>query len=162
MRGKTGLFLAVLLAALTVVGCGDLSRDKAASVLNKKLKGSKLTQMFFRFAGDIHTAPGGEEVVRLLSAEGYVKQDKQTASMYVCTQKGNSIFCPYNGTDIEFATFESVAITGIQKNGDTRRVVSYTATYKPSGLLGTMYKDGRTFTRGGTATFSKFDDGWRH
>ena len=157
MRGTIVSLLVVLLFSLS--GC-DLSRDKAASAIDNSLKNTKLFQRFLSSAGGLHEAPGGGEILRLLAQEGYVKQDKKSQTLYECTQKGYDPYCKGDLT-LEYASFERVTITKIEKQGDTR-VVAYTATYKSSGVLGTMiYKEGKSFTRPGGATFRKFDYGWR-
>lgn len=172
---KKQLFqLSILIFAIILSGCGDLSRNKAKSIIFEKINSDKyrknivLKYHISTFNGKIRIETDEDlKNAKLLENNGYIKieygSDKYSYNHISLLPKIQPFVYIDGGITstvwIKIAELEDVVITGISGENNYRRV-EYTFYYK-------LNEVGRAISYSNKLTFSeynrleKYDDGWR-
>lgn len=173
----------ILLACVSIliVGCGSggLSRSKAAALISDNEKFSEALKGEIRF-GQVYAKGMSDtenhELYEVLKSLGYIEegQDKNPLMSNVSLtekgkkeaanwEKGNNLWG--DNYKIPLAKREVVEVTGISesKSGDNFAQATFKWHFQPINEIGKAMTKGKDFDRtyDETATFQKFDDGWR-
>ena len=163
-----------LLFSLGLVGCGNLSRSKAKSLVFEKLNADKhrkdLVESYHvsTFDGNIRIENDEElAIAKMLESSGYVtvvKGPERYSYSHIELQPKIQPFVYIDGgltqdVWIKMATLQDVTITGINGEGNYRSVEfirNYTLTE-----VGRAISYSKELNVKDEMSFSKYDDGWR-
>ena len=147
-------FMLLTLVITSACGASDLDRDKAKSILEKKLITLKFVIFEGSGVGDIQF-----DTIEKLKKHGYISQTR--LGEYIPTQKG-APYCPGKKSRgslvLEYGIITSTEITGIFAKDKNIRIVEGRLVVEPHEL-GKIAGNKTSLPL--VAIFKRYDDGWR-
>lgn len=178
-----GIYRSILLACICILiascGSGSLSRSGAARLISDDQKFSEVLKAEFRY-GQVYAQGMSDtesyQLYSVLKSLGYIEESQDRNPLInnvnltekgkresANWEKGNNLWGNYY--KIPLAKREVVEVTGISepKSGENFAQATFTWRLQPVGEIGKALDNGKESEQkfDGTATFQKFDDGWR-
>ena len=164
---QLSFFILSISLSIILSGCGNLTRNKAKTIIIEKMKSDKycksivLTYDISPFNGKIE---GGYdlETDKLLEKSGYITIDSNNYNITLLPKIQPFVYIDSGITSavwISVATLSNVEITGISGEDNYRRV-EYIRYYSLNEV-GRAISYSKDLTFEGSISFTKYDDGWR-